>query len=126
MESVRLDKWLWAARFFKTRSVARDAIDGGKVKHNGARAKPARALKPGDELEIQRGDDLWHIRIEQLSERRGSATIAAELYSEFEASRKAREAAAELRRLQRSDMPQRRPDKRQRRLIRDFKGREVT
>ena len=124
--SIRLDKWLWAARFFKTRGLSREAIDGGKVKHNGVRAKPAKAVKAGDELEIQRGDYIWHIKIEGLREKRGSAKEAVLLYQEFEQSRLAREVAVEQRKLQRSEAPQRRPDKKQRRLIRDFKGREVT
>lgn len=123
--AVRLDKWLWAARFFKTRGLAREAIDGGKVKHNGAKAKPSKAVKLADELEIQRGDDIWHIKVEGVTERRGPAKDAVLLYEEFEQSRLAREVAAEQRKLQRSEAPQRRPDKKQRRLIRDFKGREI-
>lgn len=124
-DPVRLDKWLWAARFFKTRGLAREAIEGGKVKHNGAKAKPSRTLKVGDELEIQRGEELWHLRVEVLSDRRGPAKEAALLYYEFAASLQAREQAAEQRKLQRSEAPERRPDKKSRRLIRDFKGREI-
>ncbi|GAB4189770.1 MAG: S4 domain-containing protein [Wenzhouxiangellaceae bacterium] len=125
MDTMRLDKWLWAARFFKTRGLARDAIDGGKVKHNDARAKPARALKQGDWLEIQRGEDTWRVRVEALSERRGPATEAATLYHEPESSQQARAQAIEQRRLNRSVAPERRPDKRQRRLIRGFKERDL-
>ena len=123
--SVRLDKWLWAARFFKTRGLAREAIDGGKIKHNGVKGKPSKAVKIDDEVEVQRDDDVWHVKVLGVSERRGPAKEAVLLYDEFEQSRLTREVAAEKRKLQRSEAPQRRPDKKQRRLIRDFKGREI-
>ena len=90
--TVRIDKWLWAARFFKTRSLARAAVQGGKVRLNDARAKPARILEPGDELRIQRGEETWVVHVEELSDRRGPASEAQKLYRETEESRVNREA----------------------------------
>ncbi len=121
---VRLDKWLWAARFFKTRSIAREAISGGKVHLNGNRAKPARTLNPGDELRIQRGEDEYIITVVEFSGRRGPATVAQTLYEESEASRERREKLAEERRLQHQQHAgrERRPDKRQRRRLVRFKN----
>ena len=121
-ERVRIDKWLWAARFFKTRSLAAKAVDGGKVKLNGARVKPAKELKPGDELAIHVAELQWTVNVKELSEHRGRAETARRLYAESEASRARREAAIEMRRLQ--AVPPReergRPTKRDRRLIRRF------
>ncbi|MDH5233887.1 MAG: RNA-binding S4 domain-containing protein [Gemmatimonadota bacterium] len=88
---VRVDKWLWAARFFKTRSLAAEAVDGGKVQVNGERAKPAKLIRPGDEVRLRLGPYEHLVRVERTAERRGPATIAAGLYSESEASRAARE-----------------------------------
>ena len=121
--SVRLDKWLWAARFFKTRSVARDAVSGGKVHLNGNRAKPGRTINIGDELRIQRGDEEYIITIIEPSIRRGPAAVARTLYEESEESRASREKLAEQRKLeyQKNTSPERRPDKRQRRRIVRFK-----
>ena len=96
--SVRVDKWLWAARFFKTRSGAQQAIDGGKVKLNGDRTKPAKELKPGDELVIHIGAYEWTIKVVQLSAQRGPATVARTLYEESEASREKRALEVEKRR----------------------------
>src|SRR5512143_843077 len=93
-DRVRLDKWLWAARFFKTRSLATDAVGGGKVEVNGERAKPAKAVKPGDEIRLRLGPYEHVLIIRQLSERRGPATAAKELYEETPASRDARERLA--------------------------------
>jgi len=84
--SVRLDKWLWAARFFKTRSAAQEAIDGGRVKLNGERAKPAKSLVTGDELVIHIGAYEWVITVRELSDKRGAATVARALYEESEKS----------------------------------------
>ena len=95
--SVRIDKWLWAARFFKTRSVAQQAVEGGKVRVNGERVKPAKDLRVGDELAIQIGNAEWLIRVEQLSDKRGPATVARTLYAEDEASRIRREEQSALR-----------------------------
>ena len=127
MDSVRLDKWLWAARFFKTRSLAREAIAGGKVHLNGNRAKPARPLHAGDELRIQRGEEELIIEVVELSERRGPATVAQRLYAESEEHRVKREQLAEERKLQYQQRVgqhgrERRPDKRQRRRLIRFKN----
>jgi ribosome-associated heat shock protein Hsp15 len=120
---VRLDKWLWAARFFKTRSVARDAVSGGKVHLNGHRAKPGRALNVGDELRIQRGEEEFTITVAELTIRRGPAVIARTLYDESEDSRVNREALAEQKKLERQQNVgrERRPDKRQRRRLIRFR-----
>ena len=121
---VRLDKWLWAARFFKTRSIARDAVSGGKVHLNGHRAKPGRSLNLGDELRIQRGEEEYTITVLDLSPRRGPASVAQGMYEESEESRNRREQLADARKLERQarTMRERRPDKRQRRKIIRFKN----
>jgi ribosome-associated heat shock protein Hsp15 len=93
-DRLRVDKWLWAARFFKTRSLAADAVDGGKVQVNGERAKPAKALKPGDALVIRIGPYAWTVTVLALSDRRGPAPEAQKLYAEGEESRLARETVA--------------------------------
>ncbi len=95
---VRLDKWLWAARFFKTRGLATDAIKGGKVEINGQRAKPARAVTVGDRLAVRKGPVAFEITVDALSERRGPAREAEKLYTESEASRARREEEAAMRR----------------------------
>ena len=94
---VRIDKWLWAGRFFKTRSLASDAVSGGKVKLNGAAAKPAREVKPGDRLEIHNGDTRWEVIVQALSEKRGPAPEARLLYEETAESIAAREAEQQRR-----------------------------
>ena len=121
--SVRLDKWLWAARFFKTRSVAREAVAGGKVHLNGNRAKPGRAINIGDELRIQRGEEEFIITILEAAMRRGPATVARTFYEESEEDRVRREKLAEERKLEHQQhmTRERRPDKRQRRRIIRFK-----
>jgi len=123
-EKVRLDKWLWAARFFKTRSVAREAVSGGKVHLNGNRAKPGRSISIGDELRIQRGDDEFVITVVEPSMRRGPAVVARTLYEESEENRSRREKLAEERKLEHQThlTRERRPDKRQRRRIVRFKS----
>lgn len=97
---VRIDKWLWAARFFKTRSLATDAVSGGKVKLNGVAVKPARDVKPGDRLEIHNGETRWEVVVIGLSEKRGPATEARLLYEETADSVAAREAEQQRRRFQ--------------------------
>ena len=92
-ESVRLDQWLWAARFFKTRSLAAAAAQGGKVHVRGDRAKPARAIRVGDRLQIRRGPYEWVVTVKDLSTRRGPAREAVLLYEETEDSVRNREAA---------------------------------
>ncbi|TFW30438.1 RNA-binding S4 domain-containing protein [Duganella callida] len=98
-DAVRLDKWLWAARFFKTRSLACDAVDRGRVTVNGDRAKPARNVKVGDVLEIDNGSDKWEVDVMNLSDVRGPATVARNLYEETDVSVARRAAVAENRRL---------------------------
>lgn len=118
-DKVRIDKWLWAARFFKTRSQAREAIKGGKVQLDGNRVKPGRTLAAGDRLTIRKGEDEFQITVLDLGDRRLSAAQAVEKYVEEADSRARREAAAEQRKLEylaRAER-QRRPDKRQRRQI---------
>lgn len=117
---VRLDIWLWAARFYKTRSLAKQAVETGKVDVAGQRAKPSRIVRVGDELKVVRGEDTYSIRVEGLSEQRGSAPVAQALYRESDESRQRREAAAATRRAERSgyQAPLSKPDKRARRLIR--------
>lgn len=123
-EQLRLDKWLWAARFFKTRSLATEAINGGKVHVNGERAKPSRKVNLGDEMVIRQGNTEKQVIVTGLAERRGSAKMAAELYTETEESVARREAEAEQRRLLNAAMPQheQRPSKKQRRQIHRFKN----
>jgi ribosome-associated heat shock protein Hsp15 len=96
---MRVDKWLWAARFFKTRSQATEAVDGGHVEVNGERAKPAKQLKPGDELRLRVRQDTYVLQVVGLAERRGPAREAQQLYRETDASRQDRERLAEQRRL---------------------------
>lgn len=124
-DKIRIDKWLWAARFFKTRSLASDAINGGHVHLNGARVKPSRAVKAGDELRIQKGIVEFIVHILMLSDRRGPASVAQTLYKETEASRLKREQQGEQRRLLANAAgPVKRPDKRARRHIIRFTRRQ--
>lgn len=101
MDGVRIDKWLWAARFFKTRGAATEAVLGGHVQLNGTRAKPAREVHVADTLEIRRGLTQWTVVVAGLAERRGSAAVAAALYDETPESVAAREQRALERRLAR-------------------------
>lgn len=117
---VRLDLWLWAARFFKTRSMARQAVVGGKVVVDRQRAKAARVVRIGDALRIERGEEAFEIEVCGLSDSRGPARVAQTLYTESAASRLAREQARALRAAARAGYraPETKPDKRARRLIR--------
>lgn len=119
METVRIDKWLWAARFFKTRSLATDAVDGGKVRLNGERIKPARNVKTGDRLDIDNGAAEWEVLVRALSDVRGPAVVAQALYEETAGSTERRQREAERRRLFRepSAAIKGRPTKRDRRQI---------
>lgn len=122
MEGLRLDKWLWAARFFKTRTLATRAVEGGHVKVNGERCKPARDVRVGDRLAVQAGEVVWDIRVLGLSDRRGPASQARLLYEESESGRQLREARQAERRVQAdpSGALKGRPTKRDRRLIHRF------
>ncbi len=91
LSRVRIDKWLWAARFFKTRSQASDAVQGGRAHINGVRAKPSKDVAVGDVVELTVGQLQWTLTVRALADRRGSATVASRLYVEDEASRAARE-----------------------------------
>jgi ribosome-associated heat shock protein Hsp15 len=124
MDAVRADLWLWAARFFKSRSLAKAAIAGGKVAVNDGPCKPARPLHVGDRIRVRRGEELMEVEVLALSDRRGPASVAQGLYRESEASVAARALAREQRRLTgaATDHPPARPDKRARRALRGLKG----
>ncbi|MGD8509972.1 MAG: S4 domain-containing protein, partial [Gammaproteobacteria bacterium] len=112
-DDVRLDKWLWAARFFKTRALAREAVTGGKVHLNGQRAKPSRNVKIGDSIDISRGHFRYEITVDAVSDRRGAAREAAKLFTESEESVEKRTAIAQelaLRRRVAPIPPASRPD----------------
>jgi ribosome-associated heat shock protein Hsp15 len=118
-DAVRLDLWLWAARFFKTRAIAKQAIESHRVEIGGQDAKPARAVRAGDRLRVRRGDDVFEIDVLGVSDRRGSAPVAQALYRETDESRAAREKLAADRRAAATgyQAPKTKPDKRARRLI---------
>ena len=124
MEGTRIDKWLWAARFFKTRELAAKACEIGRVTSNGARAKAAREVRAGDRLHIRNEAAEWEIHVLAVSRQRGPATAAQALYSETESSIELRRTAAEERRLLAPAfaVPAGRPSKRDRRLIHSFSG----
>ncbi|MBP9035518.1 MAG: RNA-binding protein [Pseudomonadales bacterium] len=125
-ERVRLDKWLWAARFFRTRNLARQAIEGGKVWYDGARTKVSKEVRSGAQLCIRQGFDEKTVTVRALSGERRGAPEAALLYEETAASVAARTAGADERRLQRAGqvLQEGRPGKRDRRLIHRFKERQ--
>jgi ribosome-associated heat shock protein Hsp15 len=116
---VRLDKWLWAARFFKTRSLAQQAVAGARVQLNGERTKPAHEVKIGDRVVVRVGDWRWEVAVKALSDRRGPAEEARKLYEETEASRAERERRGDLRRwgAEPAATLKGRPTKRDRRLM---------
>ena len=120
--AVRLDKWLWAARFFKTRALAQQAVKGGHIAINGDRPKPSRLVRPGDRLDITKGELAFELEVLTVGEKRVSAPLAREMYRESEASLQRRE-AAKAERAERGGEPSdpgRRPDRRQRRAIRSL------
>lgn len=123
MYLVRLDKWLWAARFYKTRSIARDMIDGGKVHYNGQRAKPSKIVEVGAILTLRLGNEQKTIRVLAISDQRRPAREAEYLYQETLESITKRENIAEARKLNALTMPHpdRRPDKKERRTLIKFK-----
>ena len=118
-DTVRLDQWLWAARFFKTRALAKTAIESHRVEVGGQDAKPSRAVRGGERLKIRRGEDVFEVDVLGVSDTRGSAPVAQALYRETDESRVARETAAAERRAAANGYrpPLTKPDKRARRLI---------
>ncbi len=118
--AARVDAWLWAARFFKTRALAKQMVERGRVTIGGAACKPAHDVRIGDALRITRGEEIFEVEVTGLALKRGSAALAQTLYRESAASIKARETAREQRRAERAGYqpPPKRPDKRARRLIR--------
>ncbi|MGA2085836.1 MAG: RNA-binding S4 domain-containing protein [Terracidiphilus sp.] len=124
MVSVRIDKWLWAARFFRTRALAQKACDLGRIHSNGIQAKPAREVRVGDLLTVRNEGGEFLVEVLALSEMRGPAVVAQTLYRETEASKAARlKAAAERKAMQEfAPLPERRPSKRDRRRIIQFRG----
>lgn len=122
--SVRLDKWLWAARFYKTRAIARDMVQSGKVSYNEQRSKPSKIVEVGAVIKLRQGNEEKQITILEISDQRRGAPIAQLLYQETEQSIKRREENSELRRLNalENPRPDKRPDKKQRRKIIQFKA----
>ena len=123
-DGVRIDRWLWAARFFKTRGLAADAIAGGKVEVNGAKAKPARTVRLGDDIRVRLGPFEYLLKVRQLSVHRGPAAQAALLYEEDPGGKARRLTLAEQHKLARQsfDHGEGKPSKKQRREIRRLKG----
>lgn len=123
-EPVRIDKWLWAARFFKTRVLAAEAVNGGKVHIDGARVKPGKKVAPGMRLDITLGWTTRSVDVLATAQRRGSATVAQTLYKETDESLRRREIAEQQHKLQvTAPHSERRPDKRDRRRLMKFKQR---
>ena len=122
--SIRLDKWLWASRFFKTRKDSVDAVNGGKVHLNGSRVKPSRNVQLYDRLEITRNNEKYVVTVEGLNDKRRPAKEAQLLYNEDEKSIQARETEREIRRINNASvaMPSTKPNKKQRRQMDRFKG----
>ncbi|SIO94405.1 ribosome-associated heat shock protein Hsp15 [Vibrio spartinae] len=121
-EPIRLDKWLWAARFYKTRSIARNMVDGGKVHYNGQRSKPSKIVEVGATVTLRQGQEEKVVIIDKISAQRRGAPEAQTLYTETDASIQKREAHAAQRKLNaHNPSPDKRPDKKQRRDIIKFK-----
>jgi ribosome-associated heat shock protein Hsp15 len=126
MSGVRLDKWLWAARFFKTRAKAKDAIDGGKVHLDGHRCKPSKEVVAGDTLNITQGFDEKVVIVQRVSEKRGAAPIAQTLYQETPESEEKRALLAEQRKAAGAHIrSEGRPTKKNRRLIHQFRDKNL-
>ncbi|WP_312054358.1 ribosome-associated heat shock protein Hsp15 [Pantoea brenneri] len=122
-EGVRLDKWLWAARFYKTRALAREMIEGGKVHYNGQRSKPGKLVELNAELTLRQGNDERTVVVAEISNQRRPASEAQQLYRETDASIEKREKVAQARKMNALTMPHpdRRPDKKERRDLMKFK-----
>lgn len=123
MDAMRIDKWLWAARFFKTRTLAQEEVGLGRVLMDGQRMKPSRDVRVGDRLSIRRGDEVFHVHVEALSNVRGPASEAQKLYRETEESRMKRAQMKEMLRLASepaSYIKQGRPTKKDGRVLRDW------
>ena len=118
---IRLDKWLWACRFFKTRAIAKGAIEGGKVHYQGSKPKPGKIVQIGETIRLRQGFDEKTVIVTDLSDKRGPAKIAQTLYQETEESIKKREEIAQMRKMA-APQTQGRPDKKQRRKIHRFKN----
>ena len=125
-KSIRIDKWLWSSRFFKTRSMATEAVNGGKVHLNGQRVKAGRSVKPGDRLEIQKSGTVYKVTIKGVNKTRRPAKEACLTYEESENSRLKREQEQQIKRLASASrpVPQRKPGKREREQLRKFKHNE--
>jgi len=124
LESVRLDLWLWAARFYKTRRLATDEIKNGRISVNGCKAKAARPIKPNDRILIQKGQYQFDVAVIALSDKRGPASAAQQLYKETQDSQLARQELSAERRWQPVPAPEGRPDRRDRRKLRELTGRD--
>ncbi|WP_439239145.1 ribosome-associated heat shock protein Hsp15 [Lonepinella sp. BR2919] len=125
-DDVRLDKWLWAARFYKTRSIAKEMIDGGKVHYNGQRTKPNKTVEIGATIKLRQGNEEKEIKVTALSTQRRGAPEAQLLYSETEQSVIAREKIAVARKMNAMPHPERRPNKKERRELIHFKHQDDT
>jgi ribosome-associated heat shock protein Hsp15 len=124
VERLRIDKWLWAARFYRTRSLAAAAVEAGQVRVGGERVKPSRAIHAGETVEVRKSGLAWTVEVTGIADRRGTATDAAQLYREREASRAARDEEVARRRAVAASAPlvPGRPTKRDRRKLEDFLG----
>jgi ribosome-associated heat shock protein Hsp15 len=122
VERLRIDKWLWAARFYRTRSLAAAAVEAGQVRVGGERVKPSRAIHAGETVEVRKGGLAWTVEVIGIADRRGAATDAAQLYREREDSRAARDEEVARRRAIAASAPllPGRPTKRDRRKLEDF------
>jgi ribosome-associated heat shock protein Hsp15 len=125
MSPVRIDRWLWAARFFKTRSLAKAAVEGGKVHVDGQRSKPAKTVRVGQTVEVRKGTVLMTVIVRDLAEQRGSAQIAQALYEETPESIEKREIMSSRRKMERAGLqvPSTKPSKKDRRDLRKLKDR---
>lgn len=127
IEAIRLDKWLWAARFYKTRSISRQMIEGGKVDYNGSKAKPSRIVEVGAKVKLLQGNTRLEVIVKQISGVRGPAVVAKTLYEETEQSIKTREKEAELRKIASFVAPatQGKPNKKERRALLSLKQKNL-